>query len=315
MAAEALAAGALRFPFVDGAASGTDGTCPNRASGTYPALRTARTQRIAHLSDVHMLPATERARRKRPDLSVRFLSFGRSLDAVGRRRKLARALDAARRMAASHVVISGDLTEIGATEEFETFAEVLHESRWAPEQVTLVPGNHDAYTHPDGWKRALEGPLRDFRVASAEQPGKVVEVAGVNLLPVDVACHQPITRSAGELTADTAEVLETRLRDAGLRGAPLVLVQHHPPFAHTLRAWQWIDGLRGWERVMGLLERYQGVHVLHGHLHHAVDRIVGDGRSRSFGAPATVDDDHAAARLRFYDVRDGKLTSAGIVEA
>jgi predicted transcriptional regulator len=57
------------------------------------------------------------------------------------------------------------------------------------------------------------------------------------------------------------------------------------------------------------------LHVLHGHLHKAVDRLAGNmDRSRIFGAPATVDDVHAP-RVRLYDVRDGMLESAGILTA
>lgn len=270
--------------------------------------------RIAHLSDVHMLDTRPSRSRPRYGLGVHFLSFGRRLDAHGRSRKLARGLAAARRSGAQHYVISGDLTEIGLEGEFETFAEVLHDSGIAPERVTLVPGNHDAYTSPDAWRHALAGPLRAYAPTSASSPGHVVERGGVAFLPVDVACHQPITRSAGELTTDAADALEARLSDPALRKKSVVLVQHHPPFSHPSSAWQWIDGLRGWARLMDLLVRFPNVQVLHGHLHHVVDRIVGLGRSRIFGAPATVDDSLDVARVRLYDVRGGVLESQGILE-
>ena len=46
--------------------------------------------RIAHLSDVHMLDALPSRTRSGWSMGHRFLSFGRPLDPVGRRRKLAR---------------------------------------------------------------------------------------------------------------------------------------------------------------------------------------------------------------------------------
>src|SRR4051812_24439011 len=79
------------------------------------------TVRIAHLSDVHMLASRPSRARARHSLGVRFLSIGRKLDAWRRTRNLARALDAAKRSGAHHFVISGDLTEIGAMDEFEAF--------------------------------------------------------------------------------------------------------------------------------------------------------------------------------------------------
>ncbi len=271
--------------------------------------------RIAHLSDVHMLAARPGRSRAPYDLSTRFVSIGRRLDPRSRSRKLARAIGAAEKAGASHFVFSGDLTEMGAPEEYEAFAEVLHETKIAPERVTLVPGNHDAYSGADAWKKAMEGPLAAFAPTSASEPGRVVDLGEIALLPLDVALHQPVTRSSGELTADAADALEHRLRDPALRHKALVVVQHHPPYPHAASLWQWIDGLRGWARSMELLGRFPRAHVLHGHLHYAIDRIVTLGRSRVFGAPAVVDDPSHVARVRIYDLREGALESAGILEA
>ena len=268
--------------------------------------------RIAHLSDVHMLDARPSRARSGHSMGHRFLSFGRPLDAVGRRRKLAHALSAARRVGADHVVISGDLTEIGAPGEFECLAEGLHESGIAPERITLVPGNHDLYTSPDAWSQALDGPLAAFRHSSAQAPGRVVECAGVRFLPLDVARHQPLTRSAGWMEDSMVDVVMHRASDPGLSDRPMVLVQHHPPFVRATQAWQWVDGLIGAARLMAILEAFRHLFVLHGHLHSAVNRVLGCGVARVLGATAIVDD-HDAPRVRLYDVRDGRLEAAGLV--
>jgi 3',5'-cyclic AMP phosphodiesterase CpdA len=213
-------------------------------------------------------------------------------------------------------VVSGDLTESGTPEQFEVLAEALHEARVAPERITLVPGNHDAYTSPDAWARAIEGPLSAYRATAAEAPGKVVETGGLALLPLDMAFHQPIVRSAGLVTDDALDVLERRLSDALARRMPTIIVQHHPPYAHTVAAWQWIDGLIGAARLTAMLARYADVHVLHGHLHKAVDRAIDTVRTRIFGAPALVEDaDDAPPRVRLYDVRAGALESVGLAAA
>jgi hypothetical protein len=126
--------------------------------------------RIVHLSDAHVLDPRPSRTRSGWSMQVRFLSIGRPLDAEGRRKKLARSLAAARRLRANHVVLSGDLTEIGSPGEYETLAEILHDSGIAPEQMTLVPGNHDMYSSPDGWRWALGGPLSAFARTSATRP-------------------------------------------------------------------------------------------------------------------------------------------------
>lgn len=272
----------------------------------------ANATRIAHLSDVHMLDARPGRDRSGYSMGHRFLSFGRPLDAAGRRRKLVSALSAARRVGANHVVVSGDLTEIGAPGEFESLAETLHESGIAPNRVTLVPGNHDLYTSPDAWKWALNGPLAAFRETSAEQPGKVIEREGVRILPLDVARYQPVTRSAGWIEDDALDVVARRAGDPGLSDRPLLVVQHHPPFVRSTQPLHWLDGLVGAVRMMGVLEAFRHLFVLHGHLHSAVNRVLGCGGARIFGATATVDD-RDAPRVRLYEVQNGTLQAAGLI--
>jgi 3',5'-cyclic AMP phosphodiesterase CpdA len=280
-----------------------------------PLLRTGHAvRRVAHLSDVHMLESGKVASVMQ-GLAIRIVSVGRGVDPRGRATTLERALSAAVRAGADHVVVSGDLTEVGAPAQFEAFAHVLHDSRIPPENVTLVPGNHDAYTSGEAWRRALEGPLRAYRGNAADREGKVVERGDVVFLPVDVSCPQPITRSAGELRADDASALESRFADPALAKKALVVVQHHHPFAHASSALHWLDGLRGSARLMGSLARHAHVQVLHGHLHKAVDRLVGIGKSRVLGAPATVDDEEGSPRVRLYELRDGQLEAVGLATA
>jgi 3',5'-cyclic-AMP phosphodiesterase len=244
--------------------------------------------RIAHLSDLHVLatssswsPWNEVARR--------------------RSRKVLRAIAAAKERGATHFVFTGDLTELGTPSQFDALAEVLHAAELDPDCITLLPGNHDAYTSASGWRAALDGPLRSFRRASATEPGKVVDLGDAVLLPVDVACHQPLGRAAGELTDDAAGAIEHRVRDLSKWGRPIVLAMHHPPLPHAWRAWQWVDGLRGHRRVVDLLERFDDTFVLHGHLHYAVEKGLGrDSRPRIFGATATVDDARDQPRVRLY---------------
>jgi 3',5'-cyclic AMP phosphodiesterase CpdA len=238
------------------------------------------------------------------NLSVRLVSYARVLDPRERARKLSRSLAAAVQRGATHVVISGDLTEIGSNAQFEAFAHALHDSEITPDRITLVPGNHDAYTTEDGWRRALEGPLKAFRASSAHTAGHVVERGDVVFLPIDSTCFQSIARSGGEVTEETARAIEARLADPAMRNKAVVLVQHHPPFTHSNGAWNWIDGLRGSARLMETLMRYANVQMLHGHMHRIVDRLLG--KSRIFGASAVVDDGDAP-RVRFYDLRDGAL--------
>lgn len=274
-------------------------------------MHTRTIRRIAHLSDVHMLdPRPGRTRAGYP-MRVRFLSFGRRLDALERRRKLDRAIAAARRAGADYFVLSGDLTEIGHPGEYESLAEALHDAKLPHDRVTLVPGNHDVYSDADAWRRAMEGPLRLFAPGSAGKPGKIVERDDVAILPVDCTRHQHVTRSGGELSDAWVNAIEKRLDDDVLANKPLLVVQHHPPYRRGPSAWQWIDGLEGGARMMRALSRARHAFVMHGHLHYVTTRTIDDDKARIFGAPAIVEDVDAA-RVRMYEVRDGAIEANGV---
>lgn len=293
-------------------------------------------RRIAHLSDVHMLDSRTGPHGARYRFATRLVNLGqRPLDPYTRVRRLARALRAARENGADHIVISGDLTEVGEDAEFERFAEVLHDARLPEESVTLVPGNHDLYTRGDAWSRALRGPLARFAAASAAVAGKVVDRGRAVLLPVDTTRFQTMAWSGGVFTEETARVLDARASDPAFRDRALVLVMHHPPF-HPVRAMKWFDGLRGAGNVLGLLARHRRLALLHGHLHRIFNHILAtssavgaaigerllrsadprDGSTRLFGAPATCDgpeDDGDDLRgFRLYGVEDGGLRALDV---
>src|SRR5512146_3191055 len=107
--------------------------------------------RIAHSSDLHLLEPDTSKRSPVERARLAYLSMLRPLSRDGRLARFARALAAATLGGFAHLVISGDLTEDGKQGQFEELARVLAESDIAPEKVTLVPGNHDAYDAPDAW--------------------------------------------------------------------------------------------------------------------------------------------------------------------
>jgi len=265
--------------------------------------------RIAHLSDLHLLEPDVRRRSLRDRVRLGYLSLFRPIDAEARIRRAVRALERAKQQGFDHLVISGDLTEDGGREQFEELARVLSESRIDPYKVTLVPGNHDAYDGPREFARALEGPLRPYAEASGSHAGKVIDLGEAVLLPLSTAVHQHWAYSWGHIDSEGFEGLERRATDPGIAKRAVVVVQHHAPTRHPVAALQWIDGLRGYGRLLALLSKFRGVQVLHGHLHRAMTRVLEiGGISRIFGAPAVVEDDEP--RVRLYETRGGIIVAA-----
>ncbi|APR74760.1 3',5'-cyclic-nucleotide phosphodiesterase [Minicystis rosea] len=261
---------------------------------------------LAHLSDLHLLEANHGSRSGAERRRLAFLSAGRQHDAEARKRRAVRALQTARRSGADHVVITGDLTEDGIPAQYEVLAEVLHESGLAASQVTIVPGNHDAYAHGDAFADALRGPLSAY--AETSTPGVPVMLRDMVLLPVSTAMAQPYTFSAGAIAEPTLASARQLAADSKKSGRALVLAMHHPPQRRAIPLMQWLDGLRDHAQVAAILEEHDHVHVVHGHLHEIMNRSVRPGATpRIFGTEAVVT---GRTPVRFYHARHARLLPA-----
>ncbi len=255
-------------------------------------------RRIAQLSDLHLL-----APRAGGSARERFASLGRALAASPRLERARGALRRAQEASCDHVVLSGDLTELGSAAELEALAELLADSGFRPEQITMVPGNHDRYGEPGAWVAAFDGPLAPWKDNSPVARDPVVDLGAVRLLPIDVTKPQSVMRSAGFVTDAIVDTVRAVLFDPGLASVPTVIVQHHPPFAlppvlHRL------DGLLGCERLNELTARHEAVQVMHGHLHRHIDRGGSGSVPHVLGAPAVVGGD---TRFRMYDITSDGL--------
>ena len=264
--------------------------------------------RIAHLSDLHLLEPNLQRRSLRDRVRLGYLSLFRPIDVAARMRRARRALEEAKKVGFDHLVISGDLTEDGTAPQFEQLAFVLSESRIDPYKVTLVPGNHDAYCDRAAFARALDGPLRPYASSSGGVAGKVIDLGEAVLLPISTAVHQHWAYSSGHIEGAMYDGIDKRASDPGLSKRAVIVVQHHAPMRHPIAAMQWVDGLRGYQRLLALLTKLRGVQVLHGHLHTAVTKVLEmGGITRIFGAPAVVEDDEP--RVRIYETRGGVIVA------
>jgi 3',5'-cyclic AMP phosphodiesterase CpdA len=255
--------------------------------------------RIAHLSDLHLLESQMSMRALHDRLRLSFLSMARPVDPALNRRRFAEALQSARDARADHVVISGDLTEDGKSGQFEVLAEVLHECDYGPDEITVVPGNHDAYTTNDAFEKALEGPLRAYRATSA--PGAIVELADVTIVAVSTAMSQTWLRAAGRVGEAQRAVVDAVLTEEARRGRAVVVAMHHPPMPFGLRL-GWLEGLLDLNEMRDVLEPHEHAHVMCGHIHTRGDHPVGN--ARIFTAPAVVE---LEGGIRLYDAACGEV--------
>ncbi len=246
--------------------------------------------RLCHLTDLHLLEDDFRSRRRVERLQVGYLSLRRTVDPEDRRARAAAALRDAAAANPDHVLISGDLTELGSLPQYDLLRQLLDASGLCPEQVTLLAGNHDAYGL--GWRAVLDGPLD--RWAAHARPGAVVPLpAGVKLVHVDTSTPQPFWLSSG--TAPRDQLVATA-DTAASAGAAVIMAMHHPP--HRVLH-HWVHGLRNLTEVEALLAAQPRVVALFGHMHVERDlTLAPDGPARAYAAAGVVDHDRP---VRVYE--------------
>jgi Icc protein len=263
---------------------------------------------LAHLSDLHLLERDHHKRRGLANRRLRFLSTGAALDAEARMQRVAATLQQARRSGADHVLITGDLTEDGTESQFEVLAEVLQRSGFAPDCVTLVPGNHDGYADPGAYGRALNGgALSAYRATSGE--GAQTMLPDAVIIPVSTMIDgQWFVRSRGVVRDEDVARVRRLASDPITRGRAVVVAQHHPPRHHSLFAVEWFDGVSNALAMRDLMLERTRVHVVHGHTHRRTTHHLSGRLHAQVFSTASVRDQHGTGLcLRFYKAADGSL--------
>src|SRR5580693_7896786 len=100
---------------------------------------------LAHLSDPHLAPLpAPRLRDIANKRALGYLNWKRNRRKFHRREVLDALVSDIRSQAPDHIAVTGDLVNLALEAEFAPSRAWL-ESVGAPDRVTVVPGNHDAY--------------------------------------------------------------------------------------------------------------------------------------------------------------------------
>jgi 3',5'-cyclic AMP phosphodiesterase CpdA len=255
---------------------------------------------LAHLSDPHLGPL--------PRPRIRELASKRLLGYVNWRRNRHRvhrpeALDAITRdlhgEQPDHVAITGDLVNIALPSEF------AHARRWLeglgpPTDVSMVPGNHDAYVTAASldrdrhWAPYMAG---DAPGANGSIPGAFPYLrrrGPVALIGMSTAIATPLFIATGKLGAQ--QIARAAGMLDGLRTENLfrVVMIHHPPLATSSHHKRLIDATAFRE----VLAAVGAELVIHGHDHvHSLVWLAGNGgRVPVVGVPSAS----AAAGMKHH---------------
>ena len=220
---------------------------------------------LMHISDLHFhrLP-----RHPSAYLSKRALGALNLLLRRGREFPLERARGLVKRLEQvswHHLVISGDLTQLGTPAEFALAREVLAPLlARGPEQVTVIPGNHDKYVAEKEGQSAFEAYFGEFSPAASAPP----RLLGGNwwLAAWDSAQPAPWNSAEGCVPAETLLATKSWL-DGRPTGSQLIVANHYPVFFPSGHSQAPAHGLVNHDTVRAWLLNHPVRLYLHGHVH------------------------------------------------
>jgi 3',5'-cyclic AMP phosphodiesterase CpdA len=230
-------------------------------------------------------------------------------------------LDALRRdllgVRPEHLVITGDLTQIALPDEFRQ-ARAWLDSLGGPDEVTVVPGNHDAYV-PVAWAQGLSQ-WRPYLVSdeasggtatdSAESIFPSLRVRGpVAFIGLSSARPSAPLLATGRLGGRQLERLEALLQQTRSQGLFRVVLLHHPPVPGEERRRKRLTDA---PQLCAVIARQGAELVLHGHRHRSVQsRIEIPGTHVPvFGIPSASSIGHVTGRMAQYHVYTVQVADA-----
>jgi 3',5'-cyclic AMP phosphodiesterase CpdA len=164
-----------------------------------------------------------------------------------------------------HTAVTGDLVNIGLDAEYDAALEWL-KTMGPPEDVTVVPGNHDAYL-----RRSVERYSATWLpYANGDHPNPTMAFPFVRrrgriaIIGLSSAIATGPFMATGVMDRSQAEAFGKALEETGREGLCRVVLIHHPPL-HALTTWP--RRLIGASLVRAEVLKYGAELILHGHNH------------------------------------------------
>jgi 3',5'-cyclic AMP phosphodiesterase CpdA len=267
------------------------------------------TFRLAHLSDPHLPPLpAPRLLELAGKRALGYLNWTRNRHKFHRRDVLDTLVSDMQAQTPDHIAITGDLVNLALEAEFAP-AKAWVESVGAPDRVTVIPGNHDAYVRATqhrfaeafcGYLQSDDTADKGVGFPSLRRRGPLVVISVSSAVPT-----APLM-ATGWLGRSQLEALERILEKLSAEEAFRVLLIHHP-----LRSDSRTKRLTDSSELLVLLKRHGVELILHGHDHvHSTLWVDGPKRSiPAIGVPSASAVAHghypAAAYNLFSIERDG----------
>jgi len=233
---------------------------------------------LAHLSDPHLSPLPRpRWSELMGKRATGFVNWRRNRHLIHRSEVLARVVADLKASAPDHIAVTGDLVNISLVGEY-ALARTWLESLGPPGDVSLVPGNHDAYVRGAAhhfhsqWGDYMRGDEANNNACEVEFPflrrrGLLALIGLSSAVPS--APFMATGRLGDEQTTRLAGVLDSCRREQLFR----VVLIHHPPVSSSRRHFKrLVDGAK----FRAVLKEHGAELVIHGHDHvHSLIYLAG----------------------------------------
>jgi len=219
---------------------------------------------LAHLSDIHLAPLP------RPNpvelfskRGLGYINWLRKRRRVHRADMLARVVADLKARKPGHIAVTGDLVNLSLTKEFAPACAWLA-GLGEPNNVTVVPGNHDSYVR-SAETLALQHWADYMRGDNNENFPFVRRRGPITIIGLSTSLPTAPLAATGELHGNQLARLAPILEALGRENAFRVVLIHHPPTegAHHFRRLRDAAGMRE------VLKKFGAELVLHGHHHEA----------------------------------------------
>lgn len=227
--------------------------------------------KLAHISDVHLGPL--------PELSLRELASKRITGFVNWHRNRSRhlftgTLDSLladiEKKDPDHLAITGDLVNLASSLEIKAVTEWLADAG-EPENISIVPGNHDAYVPgayektSRAWYPYMRGDDAPTHWHDRHHCFPYMRVRGpVALIGCSTAVATPPFAASGYFGQRQARATVNLLQAAGEAGLFRVVMIHHPPIRGATSMHKRMIGIR---RFAATISSGGAELVIHGHTH------------------------------------------------
>lgn len=237
-------------------------------------------QRFAQISDPHLTTlASVRGSELWNKRALSYLSWRRKRRFEHRRE----VLDALQRDLAGcdlqQLLVTGDLTHVGAPDEFRQAAHWL-QALGSARDVCVIPGNHDSLVAARWedtyalWQDYLAG---DEPPADERHPYPSLRVRGdIAFIGLSSGCPKPPLLATGTVSEAELARLPALLDSAAKQGLFRVVCVHHSPVPGVEK---WRKRLTNADALCAILQQHGAELALHGHghraLHNELDTVAG----------------------------------------